>query len=175
MFNVELPMSDSMDEYLDFILKHVRPMSEDLREVDFWWGKRWMEVRDDMNFHEAVIHMFSEGGGYMVSVDGNVSTGAWEDIEHPNAIILAYGGRHEMYDLAFLNDDFFILKKHGDQRRKGQRKYFVMGHERAVSGLEWRDCMEYMFNIYRNNSRWTGTLAVVVAVIIVILALSVFR
>lgn len=173
MFNVELPVSDSMDEYIDFILSKVRPMSEDLRETEFWLNRRWMEIRDDLSFHESVLHIFQEDGGYLISVDGNISRGAWGNIEHPNTIILEHGARHELYDLAFLNEDFFILKKHGDQKRKGNAKYFVMGKESSVRGLEWRDSLELMFNVYRNNSRWTTFLTVAMILLAIIFILSI--
>ncbi len=173
MFNVELPQSDSMDDYLDFILTNIRPMSEDLRETEFWLNKRWIEIRDDLSFHEAVLHIFGEDGEYMISVDGNISKGEWRDISSPNTIILQHGARHELYDLAFLNEEFFILKKHGDQKRKGHTKYFVLGKESSVRNLEWRDAMEYLFNVYRSNSRWTTYLGIVIFILALILILSI--
>ncbi len=172
MFNVELPSSDSMDDYLDFILTKIRPMSEDLSESHFWFNKRWMEIRDDLTFHEAVLHIFREDGEYLIIVDGNISKGVWRDIDAPNSIILEHGARHELYDLAFMNDDFLILKKHGDQKRKGNSKYFVLGRESSVRNLEWRDAMEYLFNIYRNNSRWTTFLGLAIFLLAIILVLS---
>ncbi len=172
MFNVELPKSDSMDDYLDFILSKIRPVSEDLRESEFWFNKRWIEIRDDLGFHEAVLHIFRPDGEYMISVDGNISKGAWRDIESPNTIILEHGARNELYDLAFLNDDFLILKKHGDQKRKGHSKYFVLGRESTMRNLEWRDAMEYLFNVYRGNSRWTSFLGIAIFLLAIILILS---
>ncbi len=173
MFNVELPPNDTMDDYLDAILSKIRPMSEDLREEEFWLNKRWKEIRDDLTFHEAVLHIFREDGQYLISVDGNISIGEWGNLEHPNTLVLRHGKRHELYDMAFLNDNFLILKKHGDQRRKGHTKYFVMGNESTIRNLEWRDCMELMFNIYRNNSRWTSylTFALILIALIVILSI----
>lgn len=173
MFNVELPSSETMDDYIDFILSKIRPMSEDLREPEFWLNKRWMEIRDDLSFHEAVLHIFQEDGEYLVSVDGNISRGVWSNIQHPNTIILEHGNRHELYDLAFLSDEFLVLKKHGDQKRKGNAKYFVLGKESSVRNLEWRDSLELMFNVYRNNSRWTTFLVIAIFLLAVILILSI--
>lgn len=173
MFNVELPVSDSMDDYIDFILSHIRPMSEDMREEEYWLGRRWIEIRDDLSFHESVLHIFNEGGEYLIIVDGNISGGAWKQLDHPNSIVIQHGARHELYDMAFLNDDFFIIKKHGDQKRKGHSKYFVLGAESSVRGLEWRDCMELMFNVYRNNTRWGSYLTAIVVILAVILILSI--
>ncbi len=172
MFNVELPNGESMDDFLDFILANIRPMSEDLVEVEYWMNKRWMEIRDDLDFHEDVLHIFGEGGEYLVSIDGNISKGAWRTLENTNTLIIEHGARNELYDLAFLNSDYFILKKHGNQRRKGQPKYFIVGNEYKVKDLEWRDAMEDLFNIYRNNSRWTTFLGVVIFLLAIILILS---
>lgn len=172
MFNVELPKSSSMDEYLDFILTKIHPMSEDLDETEYWLDTRWLEIRDDLNFHETVLHIFREKGEYLVSIDGNISKGTWKRLEG-NTLILEHGKKHELYDLAFLNDSFFVLKKHGDQARKGQAKYFVIGKEEEVQELEWRDSMELLFNVYRSNNSWLTVLAVVVAIIAIIVVLSI--
>ncbi len=173
MFNVELPQSDSMDDYLDFILTKIRPVSEDLYEDEYWLNHRWLEIRDDVKFHESVLHIFTGENEYLISVDGNISKGVWRTLESPNTMILEHGSGNELYDLAFLNEQFFVLKKHGDQERKGQAKYFVMGREHVVRGLEWRDCMELMFNVYRNNSRWTWAVGLIMVLIALIILLSV--
>ncbi len=61
-------------------------------------------------------------------------------------------GRSELFDLRFLNNDFLILTKHGDQKRKGQRVFFCLVHEPALRNLDWRNAMEKMYNIWRENS-----------------------
>ena len=56
-FSVELPAFQRMDQYLDFILPKVRPWSEDLYEQQYYLNTRWLEIRDDNQFHEAILHM----------------------------------------------------------------------------------------------------------------------
>ncbi len=158
-------------------------------------GKPWMEIQDDPGFQESVLHFFNEGGEYLKSVDGNVSRGRWRLLDQTNKIIIEQGGKgggqsgsqsggrggggqhggkggggspskSELYELAFLNAQFFILKKHGDQARKGRRKYFFMGYEGTVRGLGWLDCVELLFNEYRNQ--WTTFNTIVVAAIVII-------
>lgn len=171
----EMPILDSMDEYLDFILPTIKPWGEDLYEMHFYVGRTWLEIRDNEDFHEAVLHILKDEGEYMVSVDGNVYQGAWTIVDQTNKLILErpVGGAHqqELFELAFMNKDFFILKKHGDQRRKGFKKYFVLGAENLVKGLEWRDVMELMFHRYRSNSMVIYFAVFVVLIIIVLLAL----
>lgn len=156
-FSPELPRDlGDMDQHLDFILPKVIPYGEDLREENFWLGKRWKEVRDAEGFHEAILHIFNAGGEYLLSVDGNIAKGTWKKLGDHNTLILDLSGRSELFDLRFLNPDFLILTKHGDQGRKNQRRFFVMLNEPAArSGgreLDWRNAMEKLFNIWRENS-----------------------
>jgi len=172
--NLELPYCETMDDYLDQIIPLVKPWGEDLYETENYMNKRWLEIRDDEHFHESVLHMFREENEYMVSIDGNISTGTWEKMDNSNTLIMEFGAKNELYDLAFMNADFFILKKHGDQRRKGQNKYFILGKESLVKNLEWRDVMELLFNRYRNNSQFIIIVTIIVVIAVIILALSIF-
>ena len=159
-----------MEDYLVNILPNIKPWSEDLYEEEYYMDVRWMEVRDDEHFHESILHIFRPKGEYMIVRDGDINTGRWKTLPNSNTMILENGNRSELYDLEFLNSDFFILRKHGDQARKGMRTYFVMGREDVVSRLEWRDMMELLFNLYRSNSKvivYVAVLVVIVAIIIV--------
>lgn len=145
-----------MDQHLDFILPKVQPYGEDLGEGQYWLGKRWKELRDDEGFHEAILHIFNPGGEYLLSLDGNIVKGAWRQLGGYNTLIIEMSGRSELFDLRFLHNDFMVLTKHGDQLRKGLRRYFCLVHEpssRGSSGdLDWRNVMEKMYNIWRENS-----------------------
>ena len=158
-FSPELPKDlGTMDQYLDFILPKVIRYGEDMREGSFWLSKRWKEVREEEGFHEAILHVFNEGGEYLLVLDGNVMKGTWKQLGAYNTIILEISGKSEMFDLRFLNSDFMVLSKHGDQARKGLRRYFVMAHEPATKDrstgreLDWRNLMEKLFNVWRENS-----------------------
>lgn len=158
----ELPHRESMDEYLDYILPYVRRFTEHLHEQEFYLEKRWMEVRDEDNFHEVVLHIFKpeqnpveikvkdedQGSPYLLSVNGNIIKGTWSFLKS-GGLIVKHLQRYELYDLAFLSDDFFILRKHGDQA--GRRKYLFLGNDRLVKNLDWRECMELLYDIYRYN------------------------
>ena len=163
-FSVELPVVQTMDDYLDNILPLIRPWSEDLYEEDYYMNIRFLEVRDDEHFHETILYIFRPKGELMVVRDGDISGARWKTLPNSNTMILDAGNRSELYDLAFMNSDFFILRKHGDQARKGMRKYFVLGRESLVGRLEWRDMMELMFSLYRSNS----SVIVYVAILVVV-------
>ena len=113
------------------------------------------------------MHFFNKEGEYLRSVNGNVTAGSWRLMETSNKLLLEHE-ENELFDLAFSDKNFFVLKKHGDQARMGQPKYFVMVHEPLGRKLEWRDAMELMYNTYRSNNSFYFTLAAIVLVIIAI-------
>ncbi len=176
-FSPELPPElGNMDEHLDFIIPQVVQYGEDLREEHFWLTKRWKEVRDEDGFHEAILHIFNPGGEYLLSLDGNLIKGSWRQLGGYNSLIIEIGGRSELFDLRFLNLDFIILTKHGDQGRKNLRRYFFLVHESASKGngreLEWRQLMEKLFNTWRENSLSIGSWVLFILLLGVILYLS---
>lgn len=163
---------DSMDAHVDYILPKILPYSEDLAEHTFWLDCRWKEVRDDATFHESILHIFSETGEYLLAVDGNIIRGGWRNIAQ-NTLILEVGGRSELFDLAFLHPDFMILKKHGDQQRKGLRKYFVMVNENSTPNVDWRNHMEALYNIYRGDcGRYMLYVALLLFVLVAVILFS---
>ena len=163
-----------MDGYLKQILPVVRPLGEDLWEEDVYLKTPWLEIRDDVHFHKAILHFFYEGGEYLRSVDGNVSGGSWRILEGSNKMLIEHAGGAELFDLAFLDREFFILDKHGDQERLGQRRFTVLVLEPLGKKLEWRDAMERLFLKYHTNNSFYRNLTVIVLLIIaIIVALSI--
>ncbi len=145
-----------LNSHLDFILPKVIPYGEDLRETKFWLDKRWKEIREAEGFHEALLHIFGKNGEYMLALDGNLENGTWQQLGEENALILQIGVRKELFDLRFLNNEFMILTKHGDQARKGLPRFVMLAHEPVTRGrdgeLDWRNIMEKLFNVWRENS-----------------------
>lgn len=175
LFKLDLPEKETMDQYLDFILPKVRQYSEDVRERPYFEDVRWKEVREGDTFHESVLHILRPGGEYLLTVDGNIQKGGWKQLGDYNTIILEIGAKSELFDLVFLNGVFLILKKHGDQVRKGNRKYFVLANEQVTWGpngpLEWRDLMELLYNTYRENN---NPFTMIVAVILILGAILIY-
>ena len=177
--NPDLPKDlGDMDSHLAFILPKVIPYGEDLREEKFWISKRWKELRDEEGFHEAILHIFNTGGEYLLSLDGNVVKGSWKRLNQDNTLILEISGKSELFDLRFLNPDFMILSKHGDQSRIGKRRFFCLVHEKAAKAggkeMDWRNLMEKLFNIWRDNSLslWAWFAFIVILGLILYLSLS---
>ncbi len=152
-------IQDTLDEYLDDVLPQIRQWSEDIYEFEEkgYSSNRWLEIRDDDNALEAVLHLFRDEGEYLLSVDGDIIVrGRWQAIAESNSMIidkLVNGNvaQSEFYDLAFLSNDFFILRKHGDQRRKGNKKYLMFGREDLIRNLEWREVVELLYNNVKGN------------------------
>lgn len=174
----ELPEDlETLDDALDFVIPYVRNWSEDLAETEFWLDKRWLEVRDDPQFLESMLHIFREGEEYLLSIDGNVNKGKWKELPNGNTLIVesTVNGqvvKSELYDLAFLNEDFLVLKKHGDQLRKGQRKYWLLVNEAKYKQHTWLEAVEAIYNLYRHSSFYTVVVFVLVVVAVGILVFS---
>lgn len=176
-FSPELrpPAADTMDAYLDAILPAIRQWSEDLREKKFYVNKPWMEIRDDVNFHDTILHFFNEGGNHMIVKNGDVRNANWKYMASANKLILSAGKGKEMFELVFMNQSFFILIKHGYDPRVSRKKYRVYGIENHVKRLEWRDAMLALYNQYRTQeSNYVMLTVIVLVVIAIIVALSLF-
>ncbi len=174
----------TLHEYLAFLLfspdTNIRQWSEDLSETDFYvveGGKPWLQIQDRDNAFETVLHFFNPNGEYLLVVEGNVSRGKWRLLDNTNKMIIEQGqGRSEMYELAFLSETFFILRKHGGYAVGKKPNFLVLGHERVVARLEWRDYVELLFNTYRSqNKSFNNLLIFFVVLVVIVLLLSVFR
>jgi hypothetical protein len=177
-FNSEVPHADAMDDLIDKMIPLIRPHSEDLREVQFYVGKHWVEVRDDENFHELILHIFNADEEYLLSDDGAVWFGKWRFLANK----LIFGKLDpdeedptgEAFELVFLDPEFFILKKLSNPLKfENNRKYFVLAAEHLARKLEWFELMQYLFNKYRNNNNFLIVIVLVVLLIFaIVMALS---
>lgn len=169
----ELPPANSLDAYIDGMYKKLQSWSEDLREDKFFVNRPWYEIRDDENFHNHILHFFNPGGEYLCSTDGTVAAGKWRYLESTNKLIVHPAkGDQELYELAFLDSTFFILKKHGTP---GKKKYFFMIYEPVGKKikLNWTTAVEMLHTQYRDTNNFYllfGLIIVVIVAIIVVLS-----
>ena len=173
-FELALPDYDHLDDCMDFVLTKIDYFSKSLEEEEYFVSKRWLEVREDDPFQEVVLHIFNEGGEYLISIDGNIQKGNWRYLKESNTLITECLGKNELYDPAFLNNDFFVLHKHGNQTNKGQRRYLVLGREKFVQHLHWKEVLDKMYNIYRSNSQLIFYILVGIIIIAIIAFFSFF-
>ena len=140
-----LPLADSLDK----ILPTLRPWSEDLREEKFYVSRVWMEMQDDENFTQSVLHFFNPGGEYLVSKDGDSTTGNWRYLVSSNKLVISSSeGLAELFELQFLDSQFFILKKHGSPKGVVKSKYLVMVNESLGRRIEWYLVPELISSTY---------------------------
>lgn len=170
--NDDLPEFDDLEEGIVFLMRYLRPYSEGLSDYDFYLNRRWREVRDDINFQEAVLHVFKEQGEYLHIIDGDVAGGNWE--HDLRGIILQFAGEHELFELVFLNENFFILKKHGNHDSKGYKSpYLFLASENLARRAEWPELLAIMYEYYKDNSNYKAIVFGVLILIIVIALLSI--
>ncbi len=167
--NLPVPQEESLEGYLEVALRDLSKLGEDLHETEFYvspGGKPWLEISDDPNVQEAVLHFFNEGGEYLLSVEGNVTKGKWRLLDGTEKLIIERGPHHvELFEKVFLNRYFFVLRKHGNFRRKG--RYLFLGYEPYVTGLTWKQAVDLMYDEYRKQFSWfhiTVALVIVLAV-----------
>jgi hypothetical protein len=149
--NPPLPKFNSLDEGIDYLLYYVGGYSDSLGDKQVYIEKRWVEVRDQVDFQENVLHVFRENGTYNHILNGDISAGSWELAM--GGFVWKFGGRNELYQLVFLNEDFFILKKQGNHYR-APRKYVVLVQERLARGKEWTDLLDVLYELYKGNSNY---------------------
>ena len=79
----------------------------------------------------------------------------------------------ESYQLKFLSEDFFILQRYGVIHKEGDTKYIVMGREARVRYMEWRECMDLLYNTYRYNMVYLAFASTVIGFVLLVLYFSV--
>ncbi len=135
----------NMDDYLDDLIPEIKHWSEDLNEEEYYTGDfPWKEIKDEDDFGESILHFFKDANEYFYSINGNLEKGVWKALESNKIILEKHVGEFvqmELYDLEFLNGEYMILQKPGDQRSLGKSRYLVLGREHIIKGLNWREAM----------------------------------
>ena len=170
-FNREFPSAETMDEYLDKIIPKIKHRSEDLRETNFYVAKHWIEMRDEDDFHEIVLHIFNPENEYMLSIDGDYIAGEWRFLG--NKLIFGFKeSEGHIYELAFMDNQFLILRKHANPKSL-ERRYFVLVIEPIARKYEWREALELLFNKHQDNgSVYMIVLVALVLIILIFILLS---
>ncbi len=166
LFNQEMPVASDLDGYLDKVIKLIKHDSEDLREEKFYVGKHLVEVRDDDDFHEIVLRIFNPEEEYLLSIDGDLVCGSWRYIQNK----MIFGQKDcdgEIFESAFIDDEFLILKKLGNPKAM-ERKYLFLVKESIARKMEWREAVEHLFNKHQDNNNFFILTSVIVLLIILL-------
>ncbi len=162
----------NMDDFLDDLIPQIRHWSEDLEEREYYTGDfPWREIRDEDDFEESVLYFFKDENEFLYSINGNVQSGHWRHLQSNKLLIeknLAQHTNSELYNLQYMNDEFMILEKPGDQRSLGKSKYLVLGREHKVRDIDWKSAMN---RLAEKHKKGFGTILMVVAAISILLVI----
>lgn len=169
-----------VDYVLDEIIPRIKKWSEDIYEFEEkeYYKIRWVQLDRDTENPEVMLHLFFiDDFQYLNSLNGDIIfKGKWQVLSDSNALILHKMAnkqitQSELYDLVFLNEDFFILKKHGNQQHKGKAKYLFLGNEESVEGLSW----EEKLNLLDSHQTSMRTVIAIVLIAIITIALLAYQ
>jgi len=165
---------DNFHSELLSLVGDIHPFSEDLYEKEYFQEKKWLQV-SDRDPHTR-LHIFRVNGEYLESIDGNVFVGKWSILENSNTIIFEKPGVGQMtekrlYELAFLNEDFFILKKHGN-RIGLEDQFLLLGREALVKNLDWQAVIDLIDTRYKNNKKLVRAIVLMIALVALYLIFS---
>lgn len=166
-FQIALPEANDLDKFLKEMIPQISHYSENLDMEELYLEYPWLEFRDDDYFHESILHFFNPNGEYLNVVNGDVSFGYWRKMNQARKLLIE-NKTGKLYELAFLDANFFILKTHGDYSSIGKSKYLFLVKEEVGKQLEWRDAIELLHRSYRNGN---GNLSYIIFVILAILIL----
>ncbi|MEM9837065.1 MAG: hypothetical protein AAF828_11215 [Bacteroidota bacterium] len=172
-FNIKLPEQSTMDKTIDGILPAIITSSNAITEEEYYLNRQWVEMHDDLGHSAVELYIFQEGGRLFISNNGKIENASWDILEGTQKFIISSGARGgELYTLAFLDADFFIIKHHGDPRAH-KKRYRMFVNERVAGRLEWNEALEMLYAKYRNtNTSFLAVTAVVLIVILIFIILS---
>lgn len=162
----------NMDDFLDDMIPQIRHWSEDLNEREYYTGDfPWREIRDEDGFDESILYFFKEEDEFLYSINGNVQTGQWRPLQSNKMVIEKSMIQHvdsELYNLLYMNEEFLIMDKPGDQRSLGKSKYLVLVREKSIKETDWRGAMN---RLTEKHKKGFGTILIVGAAIAILLVI----
>ncbi|MBL0189781.1 MAG: hypothetical protein IPQ18_00050 [Saprospiraceae bacterium] len=135
--------------------------------------KRWLEVDAQLSEADQTLHVFKSNGEYLISKNGSVGIGHWQQFDTKTGILLRKvfpDGRqkNESYDPVFVHDDFIILKKHGNKAShiSEQRYLFLMDESFQVNEISADEILEQFARRYAKTSPIVIIIFAIVATVI---------
>ena len=173
-FNLQLPEYATLELMIEGVLPAVAQFSESdlLEETSPLYTLNWVKMTDRPGATEVQLYNFQ---GYMqgeirVVTDGVVSAMAYEVEESGERIIIGQSVMRDsfLYELAFLDSDFLILRRHGNAANIRER-YLFFCREAIGTRLTWNEALERLVDKYRNSQFPLLAVGLVVAALIAIM------
>ncbi|MEM9930298.1 MAG: hypothetical protein AAF840_10800, partial [Bacteroidota bacterium] len=153
-FNLNLPEYESMEVMIDSLLPVVSRFSENslLEEEAPMYTRDWIKMTDEPGRKVYSLHTFIPGSGEVrIANDGKMDALSFKVLTKRRMILGQSVHRDAfLYELAFMDNDFLILKRHGNTNNF-DKKYLFWCREAIGTRLEWNEALEQMADKYRNN------------------------
>ena len=164
---------DKFHTDVEQLISRIETESKQLAESQIYTDKIWSQVHIE---NQKILHILKSDGTYLVSINGEVSNGGWQVVENSNTIILKKknpnnSSDHKLYELEFLADDVFILKKHGN-KIQSETQFIVLALEPSVKNLDWEEALD---KIYEAHVTSNSNLYLIIIGILLILALMYYQ
>lgn len=175
-FNVSISEEyESIEEMADAILPKVKqfslPSLEDPESPLF--KTNWILMNDTPGDNKVRMHSFDMKGEIAISIDGEMSSSYFDIVTSKRIIIGASRYRDSyLYELAFMDNDFLLLLRHGN-RANIKTPYLFYCSEPIGRRLTWDEALEKLVGKYRDNQMpWLLILGVLLLVAGAIIYLS---
>lgn len=154
-FNLHLPEYESLNAMIDGVLPSVARFSELKIDDDSpLYANEWVLMSDRIGTLSVIMYRFQgrEHGEIRVVTDGEVSVKAYEVEESGKRIIVGQSILRDsyLYELSFIDDDFLILRRHGNAANI-RDPYLFFCREAIGTRLTWNEALERLVDKYRNS------------------------
>lgn len=174
-FNLNLPEYESMEVMIDSILPAVRGFGRrDLTDDGIpMYNVDWVFMSDKPGDTVVSLHTFiAQTGEIRIANDGAMDSMSFKVLSSNRVIIGESSVRNAyLYELAFMDEDFMIFKRHGNEANI-KKKYRFYCREAIGTRLTWNEALEKIVDKYRNNEfPWTIVLVVIAVALAVLVYL----
>lgn len=172
-FNINLPEKETMEQTIDAYLPAVKKFSEkDLTDENSPLYKvDWIKMSDKPGMTTISMHTFIRASNEIRIANDGVMDGLVFRVLNSKRVIIGQSMHRDafLYELAFLDNDFFILKQHGNEANFRKGKYLFFCREGIGDKLTWNQALEKMVDRYRNNEFPWVLIAVIAAIVLGVL------
>lgn len=174
-FNPTLPEgAQTLEEKIDQVLPAVARYSDfDLtREDSPVYQTDWIKMSDQPGMTVISLHTFMPSGEIRIANDGAMDAASHKVIS-PSRLIIGQSISRDsyLYELAFMDNDFLIFERHGNQANFRGSKYLFYARESIGTRLDWDEALDRLVIKYRNNAfPWW----IVIVLLLVVLGIVVY-